>query len=106
VRTSAARSSPARGPWQCSELAPVTAVSGACWEGVGLAAGCCGSPLARAEWSASCREEDHWEGALGTNFVLPPLLLAWVGAGDTGVDRGTIQERGYSAGASQNSAPQ
>jgi hypothetical protein len=30
--------------------------------------------------------------------------MAWVGAGGAGIDRGTVQEHGYSAGASQNSA--
>jgi hypothetical protein len=61
------------------ELTPVTAASGVCWEGVGLAAVGCGSALAPPGWSASCREEDHWEGALVANLAFPPLLLAWVG---------------------------
>jgi hypothetical protein len=34
------------------------------------------------------------------NLVLPPLLLAWVGAGGAGVDRGDAKEHGYSAWAS------
>jgi hypothetical protein len=86
------------------KLAPVTAVTGACWEGAGSAAGCCGSPLAPPSWSASCREEGCWEGALGANLRFPPLLLAWVGAGGAGVDRGEAKEHGDSAGASQHSA--
>jgi hypothetical protein len=77
-----------------------TAATLACWKGSGSAAGGCGSALARAGRLASCREEDHWEGALGANLVLPPLLLAWVGAGGTGVDRGDAKEHGYSAWAS------
>jgi hypothetical protein len=81
-----------------------TGASGACWEGAGSAAECCVSALAPPRWSASCREEDDWEGALGANLVSPPLLLAWVGAGGTGVDRGDAKEHGYRRGANQNSA--
>jgi hypothetical protein len=69
-----------------------------------LAAGCCGSALARAGWSASCREKRNWEGALGAFLLLPPLLTAWVGAGDAGLDRGDAKEHGYRRGANQNSA--
>jgi hypothetical protein len=68
-----------------------------------LAAGCCGSALARAGRSASCREEDDWEGALGAVLFFPPLLLARVGAGGAGFDRGVSQEHGDSAWASKNS---
>jgi hypothetical protein len=68
-----------------------------------LAAGCCGSALARAGRSASRREEDDWEGALGAFLLLPPLLTAWVGAGGAGLDRGFSQEHGYSAWASKHS---
>jgi hypothetical protein len=85
------------------KLAPVTAVTGACWEGYGSAAECCGSALAPPRWSASCREEGDWEGALGAFLLLPPLLTAWVGAGEAGVDRGTVQQHGSSAWASSNS---
>jgi hypothetical protein len=100
---SAARSSTARGPWRRLKLAPVTAVTGACWEGYGSAAECCGSALAPPSWSASCKEEGDWEGALGAFLLLPPLLTAWVGAGEAGVDRGTVQQHGSSAWASSNS---
>jgi hypothetical protein len=93
----AARSSTARGPWQRVKLAPVTAVSGACWEGVGSAAGCCVPALAPPKWSASSRAEGDWEGALGAKLVSPPLLLAWVGAGEAGLDRGVVQQHGHSA---------
>jgi hypothetical protein len=72
-------------------------------EGFWLGRGVLWSALARAGRSASSREEDDWEGALGANLVLPPLFLAWVGAGDAGGDRGTVQEHGYSAGASKHS---
>jgi hypothetical protein len=41
---------------------------------------------------------------LGANLTVPPLLLAWVGAGGTGVDRGEAKEHGASAGASQHNA--
>jgi hypothetical protein len=75
-----------------------------CWAGVGSAAGCCGSALAPPRWSASCREEGYWEGALGANLAFPPLLLAWVGAGGAGVDRGDAKEHGDGARASQHSA--
>jgi hypothetical protein len=68
-----------------------------------LAAGGCGSALARVGWSASSREEDDWEGALGAFLLLPPLLTAWVGAGEAGLDRGVSQEHGYSTWASQHS---
>jgi hypothetical protein len=69
-----------------------------------LAAGCCGSALARAGRSASSREEDDWEGGLGTILFFPPLLLAWVGAGGARFDRGVSLEHGDSAWASSNSA--
>jgi hypothetical protein len=49
------------------------------------------------------REEDDWEGALGKNLVFPLLLLAWVGAEGTGIDRGNAKEHGYKRGANQNS---
>jgi hypothetical protein len=97
TRASAARSSTARGPWRRLKLAPVTTVTGACWEGAGLAAGCCGSPLAPPRRSASCREKGCWEGALGAKLVSPPLLLAWVGAGGAGLDRGVVQQHGHRA---------
>jgi hypothetical protein len=74
-----------------------------CWEGVGFAAEGCVSALARAGRSASSREEDEWEGALGANLFFPPLLLAWVRAGGAGLDRGVSQEHGYSAWASKHS---
>jgi hypothetical protein len=99
----ASRSSPARGPWQCSKVVPGTTASGACWEGAGSAAECCGSVLARAERSGACIEEEDWEGALGAVLFFPPLLMAWVGAGGTGVDRGDAKEHGYSPRASKNS---
>jgi hypothetical protein len=86
------------------KVSPATAAMLACWEGSCLAAGCCGSPLAPPRWSATCRGEGYWEGALGANLVVPPLLLAWVGAEGAGVDRGEIKEHGDSAGASQHSA--
>jgi hypothetical protein len=79
-------------------------ISGACLEGAGSAAGGCGSALAPPRWSASCREASYWEGALGANLAFPPLLLAWVGAGGAGVDRGEAKEHGDSAGVSQHSA--
>jgi hypothetical protein len=44
-----------------------------------------------------------WEGALGAVFFFPPLLMAWVGAGGAGVDRGISQEHGYRPEANQNS---
>jgi hypothetical protein len=53
---------------------------------------------------ASSREEDDWEGALGANLIFPPLLLAWVGAGGAGVDRGDAKEHGYRRGVNQNNA--
>jgi hypothetical protein len=68
------------------------------------AAECCGSALAGAGRSASRREEDDWEGALGAILFFPPLLLARVGAGGAGFDRGVSQEHGDSAWASWNSA--
>jgi hypothetical protein len=43
-------------------------------------------------------------GGPGHNLAFPPLLLAWVGAGGAGVDRGEAKEHGDSAGASQHSA--
>jgi hypothetical protein len=101
---SAARSSTVRGPWRRVKLAPVTVVTGACWEGYGSAAERCGSALAPPSWSASRGAEGYWEGALGANHVSSPLLLAWVGAGGTGIDRGTVQQHGSSAWASSNSA--
>jgi hypothetical protein len=91
----ASRSSPARGPWQRSKVVPGTAASGACWEGAGSAAGGCGSALAHPGRSASCRKKRVWEGALGAVLSFPPLLMAWVGAGGAGVDRGVSQEHGY-----------
>jgi hypothetical protein len=89
------RSSPARGPWQRSKVVPGTAASGACWEGAGSAAECCGSVLARAGLSGACREEEDWEGALGAVLFFLPLLMARVGAGGAGFDRGVSQEHGY-----------
>jgi hypothetical protein len=103
--TRATRSSSERGPWQRSKVVPGTVVSGACWEGSGSAAGCCGSALARAGRSASSREEDDWEGALGAVLFFPPLLLARVGAGGAGFDRGVSQEHGDSARANSSSDP-
>jgi hypothetical protein len=75
----------------------------ACWKGLVSAAECCGSALARAGRSGAGREEDDWEGALGAILFFPPLLLARVGAGGAGLDRGVTQEHGDSARASQNS---
>jgi hypothetical protein len=100
----ATRRSPLRGSWLRSKGVACTVASGSCWEGAGSATGCCGSPLAPPSWSASCREEGCWDGALGAILVSPPLLLAWVGAGDAGIDRGEAKEHGDSAGASQHSA--
>jgi hypothetical protein len=85
------------------ELAPGTAASGVCWEGVDSAAGGCGSALAHPGRSASSREKKVWEGALGAFPSVPPLLTAWVGAGGTELDRGISQEHGYRPEANQNS---
>jgi hypothetical protein len=63
------------------------------------------SALARAGRSASSREKGYWEGALGAFLLHSPLLLAWVGAGEAGLDRGEAKEHGYRRGANQNSDP-
>jgi hypothetical protein len=44
-----------------------------------------------------------WEGALGAFLSIPSFLTARVGAGGTELDRGIVQEYGYSPRASQNS---
>jgi hypothetical protein len=62
--------------------------------------------LARAGRSGACREEEGWEGALGAVLSFPPLLMAWVGAGGAGVDRGIVQEHGNRVWASKNSEAQ
>jgi hypothetical protein len=85
------------------ELAPGTAASGVCWEDVGLAAVSCGSALAHPGRSATRRKKKVWEGALGAFPSIPPLLTARVGAGGTELDRGIVQEYGYSPRASQHS---
>jgi hypothetical protein len=92
-----------RGSWRRLELAPGTAASGACWEGAGSAAECCGSALAHPGRSATRRKKTG-RGALGAFLSVPPLLTARVGAGGTELDRGIVQKHGDSAGASKNSA--
>jgi hypothetical protein len=44
-----------------------------------------------------------WEGALGAFLSVPPLRTARVGAGGTELDRGYVQEYGYSPRADQHS---
>jgi hypothetical protein len=50
----------------------------ACWGVAGSAAGSCGSPLARAGWSSTCRLLGRRAGGPG---VLQPLLLLLPGLG-------------------------
>jgi hypothetical protein len=45
----------------------------------------------------------YWEGALGANLAVPPLLLAWVRAEGAGIGRGVAREHGYSTWSRQNS---
>jgi hypothetical protein len=54
---------------------------GRCWRGHG--------GRERAE------KKKDWEGALGAVLFFPPLLMARVGAGGAGFDRGVSQEHGY-----------
>jgi hypothetical protein len=61
-----------------------------------------GSGASRAVGNA--QGEEDWEGALGAFPSVPPLLTARVGAGGTELDRGIVQEYGYSPRASKNSA--
>jgi hypothetical protein len=60
------------GPRRVRRATLGTAASLACWGALVSAAACCGSTLARAGWSATCRMLGRKEGGSG---VLPSLLL-------------------------------
>jgi hypothetical protein len=58
-----------RGSWRRASAMPGAAALGECWRGLAAATGYCGSALARAQWSASCREKRDREGGSGRFFL-------------------------------------
>jgi hypothetical protein len=87
-----------------SKVSPTTAATLACWKGSCLAGEAVGRLWRLPAGRHRAGQKVTGRGALGANLAVPPLLLAWVGAEDTGIDQGTVQQHGSSAWASSNSA--